>query len=279
MKKIITIFLTIVLLSGIYIFNSYGATSSDYTYKVLNDNTVEITKYTGSETVLTIPDTLDNKTVTSIGETAFELKTKITSVTIPDTITKIGKGAFTQCKALSTIKIGNNVQTIDTYAFDRTAITNITIPASVTTMGKYVFYDCLQLEKIEVNGNNTAFSSQDGVLYNKQKTELISYPVAKRDTTYTIPGTVTTLDEICFRKSTYLEQINIPDSVTTLDNFVFSYLPALKTITLPRSITSIGIGTTFQNCTALTTATINCNTTTPAQFQNCTQLNKIDYSR
>ena len=259
---------------------SVNATStSEYEYSALSDGTIEITGYNGTGTAVSIPSAIDGKTVTSIGRTAFYENGNITSVVIPNTVTKIGEGAFTRCTKLTSITIGNKVETIETYAFDETAISTITIPASVKTIGDYIFYDCMNLKTINVASGSTSFASVNGVLFDKNITKLISYPIAKTNTTYTIPSTVTTIGELGFRKCTYLEQINIPNSVTTLENFAFSHLPKLKTITLPSSITTIW-SYTFEECSSLTSITANVNVEEfPSYFvNNCDNLEKIDLS-
>ena len=254
--------------------------TSDFQYKSLSDGTIEITGYIGTSESITIPSSIDGKNVTSIGKAAFYQKDSLTSVEIPNTVTKIGEGAFSQCTNLTSIIIGDKVEVIETYAFDRTAIQNITIPASVKEIGEYIFYDCLNIENITVENNNTQFCDQNGVLFDKNKTKLIFYPIAKKGTTYTIPSTVTTIGELCFRKSIYLEEIKVPDSVTELENFAFSLLPKLKTITLPSSITTMGYEL-FQECNNLISATISCNVEKlPGRlFFSCENLQTLDLSQ
>ena len=66
----------------------------DYEYSVLDDGTVEITKYTGSESKVAVPDEIDSKSVTKIGSGAFSRCAKLESITIPDSVSKIGNKAF-----------------------------------------------------------------------------------------------------------------------------------------------------------------------------------------
>ena len=255
------------------------ANISEYEYSTLSDGTIEITGYNGTGTVISIPSSIAGKTVTSIGKAAFYENESITSVVIPNTVTKIGEGAFTRCTKLTSITIGNKVQIIETYAFDETAITTITIPASVKTIGDYVFYDCMNLKTINVESSSTTFKSVNGVLFDKNITKLICYPMAKTNTSYTIPSTVKTIGELGFRKSTYLQQINIPSSVTAVESFAFSYLPALKTLTLPSSITTMG-STAIEGCSSLTNVTGNMTLERlPSYFVNeCENLQKVDLS-
>ena len=66
----------------------------DYEYSVLDNGTVEITKYTGSESKVAVPDEIDSKSVTKIGSGAFSRCAKLESITIPDSVSKIGNKAF-----------------------------------------------------------------------------------------------------------------------------------------------------------------------------------------
>ena len=81
----------------------------DYGYKILDDGTVEITGYTGSDTEIVIPSEIEGKAVTSIGETAFYYCKGLTRVTIPDSVTSIGEAAFYYCKGLTSITIPDSV--------------------------------------------------------------------------------------------------------------------------------------------------------------------------
>ncbi len=73
---------------------AYAEAYEDYEYEILNDETIKISNYNGSETSVNIPSTIDGKPVTSIGGCAFECCTNLTSVTIPDSVTSIGSGVL-----------------------------------------------------------------------------------------------------------------------------------------------------------------------------------------
>ena len=96
-----------------------------------------LTDYLDTNTVVTIPDTINGLPVTGIGEFAFELATGVTSVTLGANVTTIGFGAFDACTSLTNIFIPNSVTSIDDYAFlDCSSLASITIPASVTGIGE-----------------------------------------------------------------------------------------------------------------------------------------------
>ena len=102
---------------------------------------------------LSIPSTINNLPVTSLGDHALSCPS-LTSVTIPDSVTNIGYGAFYDCYSLTSVMIPNSVTSIGDLAFyDCTSLTNFTIPASVTSIGNYAFYYCTSLKGVYFQGN------------------------------------------------------------------------------------------------------------------------------
>ena len=240
--------------------------------------------------------------VTSIGESAFEYCSSLTSVTIPDSVTSIGNSAFSGCSSLTSITIPDSVTSIGDFAFSSTAIYNdesnwendvlyignYLIEAKNTLSGEYVvkketkcigrraFVGCSELNQINVDTANTAYSSENGVLFNKNKTELIRYPEGKAGNSYVIPNSVTSIGEYAFRDCTSLTSITIPDSVTSIGNSAFSFCDSLTSIAIPDSVTSIG-GCAFAYCSSLTSITIPDSVTSigSSAFEMCSSLTSI----
>lgn len=79
--------------------------AGDFTYTTNSDNTITITDYTGSGGAVVIPSAIDGKTVTGIGDSAFQESTNLTSITIPAGIASIGDGAFSACASLTAINV------------------------------------------------------------------------------------------------------------------------------------------------------------------------------
>ena len=117
LKKSVSVTLVLtILLSMVIIGNVFGsaafAAEGDYTYSVLSDGTAKITKYNGTESNVTVPGELGGKTVSEIGEKAFQDNDEIESVTIPDGIKTIGTSAFADCDMLEGIEFSSTVETI-----------------------------------------------------------------------------------------------------------------------------------------------------------------------
>ena len=200
------------------------------TYKKYADY-VEISGVIGKEiTEVNIPAEIDGLPVTSIGNYAFAYFPELTSVTIPDSVTSIGEGAFFLSR-----------------------LTSVTILDSVTSIGDYAFKG--ELTSIEVPENNPAYTSENGVLFNKEKTILIAYPAGNTRTEYMIPSGVTSIARLAFSGCSGLTSVTIPDSVTSIGGQAFEECSGLTSVTLPESVTSIGKGA-FYNCSVLTSVTI-----------------------
>ncbi|MBO7497160.1 MAG: leucine-rich repeat domain-containing protein, partial [Salinivirgaceae bacterium] len=151
------------------------------------------------------------------------------------------------------------------------------MPNSVTSIGIYAFFDCSGLTEINVENGNTAYASENGVLFNKDKTNLICYPAGKTETTYTIPNSVTIIGDYAFRGCSSLASVIIPNSVTKIIDGSFSGCSSLTSITIPNSVTSIGNYSTFAGCSSLTSITIPNSVTSigGSAFYNCSSLASV----
>ena len=229
---------------------------------------------------IVLPSKIEGKPVTSIGNYAFFLCSSLTSITIPDSVTSIGDSAFYRCSSLTSITIPSSVTSIGNFAFkDCSSLTSITIPSSVTSIGSYAFDGCSKLNQINVDTANTAYSSMNGVLFNKVKTELIRYPEGKTDTSYAIPNSVTSIDYDAFYGCSSLTSITIPNGVTIIGGSAFEDCSSLTSITIPNSVTSIYIST-FSGCSSLASITIPNSVTSIdyAAFSGCSSLTSITIS-
>lgn len=165
---------------------------------------------------ITIPNN-----VTSIGEFAFCDCFSLSSVIIPNSVTSIWNAAFYGCTNLTGVTIGNSVTTIGKGAFrECNSLTSVKIPESVKSIGKKAFMGCNMIEAITVDPLNSSYSSIAGVLFNKNQTILIQYPERKNGSSYTIPETVTSIEDCAFQCSK-LTSVTIPKNVNNIGNATF----------------------------------------------------------
>ena len=205
---------------------------------------------------LIIPAAIEGKPVTSIGRRAYARCRRLTGVTIPDSVTSIGIQAFSSCDRLTSITIGNGVTSIGESAFYKcTSLPSITIPHSVTSIGYSPFYACTSLTTIEVGAGNVNYTEINGVLFNREKTVLHTYPAGKTGDNYNIPDSVISIGVMAFQACSNLTSITIPDGVTSIGDYAFLHCTRLTSITIPDSVTSIR-KKAFDQCRSLTGITI-----------------------
>ena len=170
---------------------------------------------------------------------AFRGCKSLTDVKLPDSLQYIRYLAFEGCKSLSSIKLPKNLKSIWSNAFCETALKEIEIPENVDYIHGDVFDFTDSLEKITVSASNKEYSSVDGVLYNKDKTELLYCPHQK--TSVKIPATVTSIGHQAFKRS-LIESVSIPSSVTEIGSEAFIYCGKLKKVTVPGSVSTLHSG-------------------------------------
>ncbi|MCI6007200.1 MAG: leucine-rich repeat protein [Ruminococcus sp.] len=263
LNKITSVLLSAIMVIGIFSIIPFAAgaetsgTSGSFEYSVLDDGTASIKKYidNGSKTV-DIPSTIDGYKVTEIGLSAFEGCTGLKSVTIPNSVTEIGYCAFYGCTGLKSVIIPNSVTYIGYGVFRGcTGLTNVTIPNSVTNISlpTHTFWGCTSLNNITVDKNNKNYTSVDGVLFNKNKTEILIYPSAKGLSSYVIPSSVTEIGGGAFRGCTGLKSVTIPSNVKEIGDSAFSDCTGLTRVKFEKSSNIQALyGGTFSNCTSLT---------------------------
>ena len=208
------------LLSSGNLFAQPSFTEDNITYTVTEANSVEVTGYTA----ITSNTDLNIPSTVTYDNTTYD-------------VTSIVGSAFRSC----------------------TNLESVTIPGSVKSIGDYPFYGCVNLRSISVAEGNTYYSSQDGILYNSDKTTLICCPVGKTESVVIIPSGVTLIENAAFRSCTNLESVTIPSSVTSIGNSAFRSCTKLTSITIPDSVTSIG-GSAFKDCFGLTRITMERTT-------------------
>ncbi len=200
------------------------------------------------------------ETITKIGIGAFALCDNLNTVNIPDRVTEINDYTFKECYGLNEVSIPEGVTRIGQFAISRIPITSvtlpdslliidemafqgceylteITIPAGVTEIGDNAFEDC-DIREFSVSSGNQFFTSVDGVLFDKDREELICYPKGKTESSYTIPSETQRIAGSAFYESS-LEEIQIPDTVKEIGKSAFNDCENLTSIVWPESASTI----------------------------------------
>lgn len=112
---------------------------------------IVLTRYTGNESDVTIPETIDGKTVTAVGEGAFSRSNVLRSVVIPSTVRRIGGSAFRECRNLRSVTLGSGAEEIGGSAFlGCVALERLEIPSNVRSVGGFAFAHCARLAEVRV---------------------------------------------------------------------------------------------------------------------------------
>ena len=227
----------------------------------------------------------------------------ITGLSLPENITYIGSWAIYDCRGLTYVSVPGSVTRLNDYALSSrsvrniwvnegvtsidyraltecTALYSIHLPASLLLIGGDAFNDCESLNDISVAAGNTQFSSSLGILYNKDKTQLIRCPRGIRSSnTVIVPEGVVTICEEAFMDCTHLVSVKIPSSLVEIGTSAFdgcTSLIGLSSDTGIYSLTSIG-EKAFLCCSNLRYATIPEGVTTigTEAFCCCTLLDHL----
>ncbi len=290
--------LMMLVLLGLFAGPAMAVLAGDFVYTT-NSSAITITQYAGPGGIVTIPDTIEERPVTGIGEKAFEDCNTLVMVTIPNGVTNIGGYAFGYCKHLEAVVIPSSVRTIAVGAFyDCSSLTNVTIPPLVGTLENYVFSRCTKLAEITISDGVTSINGG-------------AFSGCERLSAVAIPESVRSIREGAFQDCRRLSRVQIPAGVTNIENAVFSGCVGMEAIEvdpanpaycsvdgtlmtkartilmqcpaahsghyeIPSTITNIANGA-FASCAQLTAVTIPNSVTSigMSAFSNCKNLQSI----
>lgn len=245
----------------------------------------------------------NNSPIKAIPKTAFNNNFSLKTVNFGENsvLEVIGESAFYGCKALETVVFPDSVKEISSTAFQScTALKNVTISKNIETVGDAAFSYCEALEKFNVVAENPNFTTDSwGILYNKDKTTIVSYPAGNKRPVYTIPAYITRVEDSAFMGAINLEEVSwlnpetnfglstfsfctnlyrvtVPEGTKHLADWMFNACFSLTEVNLPDSVESFGAGV-FHWCTGLTEIKLPANLyeVTSNSFRECYNLKKV----
>ncbi len=222
----------------------YSVTERTSLYSYTNtDGGIEIYQYDGKSFPLTmkIPSTVDGKKVVSIGDRfMYYASTTTEKIVVPEGVKNIGNYAFYHCEKLRSIEI----------------------PSTVTSIGTGALGFNNNITEIKIASGNKNYTAQDGVVYNKNKTKLISCPAANKPS---IPSTVKTIGTCAFEENYNLRELTLPSGVTEIEEAAFYGCGFLETVSLPGTLKTIGRGA-FYECSSLYNLIVPSSVTTMEEY-------------
>lgn len=242
--------------------------------------TAEAIGYDRSSSYVTIPSTItvDGKVyaVVSIGEKAFWNNDKLQRVTIEDGVMDIKMAAFYNCRYLRSVKLPATLKSIRLWAFWKSlSLSSIYIPASLTDLNAKAFSEGGMIA-YEVSPDNPVYSSEDGIMFNKDKTELLHFPAKKQVESYSIPEKVEKIGELAF-ESNQLKEVIFHDKLLSIDDYAFFLCEKLAKADVPNSVEFVG-ESAFSRCYNLKEAHLpeKLKAISPGLFEYGYKLEKVN---
>lgn len=252
MKKIVTVVLLLMIICSLFAafrITANATTSGDFEYYINYDGKVVISRYIGSGGDVVVPSVIDGQPVFALGGETFRYNDGAINVTISEGIEQIYECAF----------------------YSAGDVESVSIPSSVTIIEPCPFMACQKLKQITVNASNINYISIDGVLFTKDMTHIIQYPISLLGDVYVIPDGVRYIDKWAFRgcklrqvsipnsvreigygafSESWIVELDIPNGITKIGDHAFTYLNNLVSVNISKSVSSIG-QKAFRYCTNL----------------------------
>ncbi len=212
--KILTALILTLLLFATLSVTAFAAdaekTSGNYKYVVLEDGTIEISEYIGAQSTVNLPENIDGKIVSALGDELFRRVDTVKKVVVPDSVVTMGRTFY--MSEVESIQLGKALKEID----------------------KNAFYCSWSLKEILVPEDNQYFTSVNGILYNKAKTRLVCVPSGKEMATFTIPGGVKSIGSLAIR-DVKIKELIIPSTVTKIEEYAIT-TKGVKSLIIPGSV-------------------------------------------
>ena len=312
-QKVLSVMLAAAMCSGTMAILPCVAESTSLTVSAATEYTVgdyvvvkksfssylEIVGYNGNREGLVIPTELNGLPVKSIGKKAFS-GSRIERLTIPESITNIDEEAFSSCTLLKKLTVSNGVKTIKSNTFKNcssltiislpttiktiemnafngcASLEQVNIPSSVVNLDGCAFLHCSNLKRINVDSQNKYYCSENGIVYNKNKTQFVTCPGGFSGT-LKLPLSVTSIDStggaVSCKK---LTDLVLPPKLKAIPYAAFANCKRLESVTVPCNVNKIDTSA-FTGCTSLKTVVISSGTTSIESdaFGGCTSLESV----
>ncbi len=250
--------------------NSITELKKIWGFKKLDNGTLAISNYKGSNPEIIVPEKIGNNTVTAIApnglaavggksEKVFQMMKTVTKITLPNTIQSIGKEAFYTDMSLTEVNIPEGVPEIGEQTFRNCkAIKSIILPDSVKKIGKNAFYECQNLEEIKLPQGIEEIP--EGAFF-----------YCKSLKTVEIPNSVRVICREAFLHCDKLEEIIIPDGVEEIKREAFACCSNLKTVVIPASVKKINTTLKSNDCPPITIFYFSMNVTVIVEPKSCAE--------
>ena len=215
--------------------------------------------------------------ITAVGDFAFAYL-EAENVVLPESVTVIGDYAFFACEELESIDVPDGMVSIGDYAFSECFdLTDVYIPEYVSEIGYNAFFNCPSVTDFRVDKNNSSYSSENGVLFNADKSTVISYPSGHKAVDYTVPESVTDISDNAFAYSKNLKSVKLHGGIKHYGDGVFA-CSGIHAVKLPVGITSV-TDRMFYGCENLSEFTVPAGVEKIGEsaFSNCTSLKSIEF--
>jgi len=193
-----------------------------------------------------------NSKINYIGESAFYDNKHLKTITLENIsyLTELSDDLFQFCEQLTSISIPTAIRIIGEGVFQGTGLASVFIPEYVESIGSTALENVLNLQEINVDKDNANYSSDDGVLYDKNKTILYRYPQRKECSIFSVPDSVTVLGKYSFKSTSIMETIELPESLVSIEEEAFSFT-VINYLNIPAAVNSTGsnaFGDTWLEC-------------------------------